>query len=323
MWLTKPNAVPSSVIAQYGPVFEELSWSSVSGGFSGAKVWRGDDAQGMPRFALKQWPAEMSVERLDQIHNWMSEAAHLPFVPSLFSTVEGKAISQHDDSVWDATKWLPGHTCIPAGIKEVENACEAVSEIHRVWSRYTNRAPSPGVQRRIEVLSQWLVNPRTTFSTFPPSLSDLIRRAVNEVERTVPIAREALIPWANVPQLLQPCIRDLRAEHVLFEDARVTGIVDYGAMAVDSPAFDLSRLLGDLVDDNEELFAHGLKKYRECRTAFDCGDRFVRLLDRVGIVCSLMGWLARLSGKSLSHPLENIANRLLHLIVRAEQIESI
>ena len=33
---------------------------------------------------------------------------------------------------------------------------------------------------------------------------------------------------------LQPCLRDARPEHFLFEGDRLTGLVDFGAMGVDS-----------------------------------------------------------------------------------------
>jgi homoserine kinase type II len=322
MWLANQDKIPASVLKLYGPVFQELNWVPVSGGFSGASVWRGDDAQGKPRFALKQWPVETAVARLAQIHGWMRDAAHLPFVPSLFSTAEGAAIAQQDERIWDATMWLAGQPRIPACKTEVESACAAVAEIHVAWSRHAGHSSSVGVQRRIDVLSQWLANPTARLSAFQTSLDHLVQRAVKELARIAPLALRALLPWENVPQLLQPCIRDLRAEHVLFVDERVTGIIDYGAMAVDTPVFDLARLLGDLVGDNEELFAQGLNKYRECRPTFAFSDRFVRLLDRVGIVCSLVGWLLRLSNESPALPTENIANRLLHLIVRAEQFKS-
>ena len=41
---------------------------------------------------------------------------------------------------------------------------------------------------------------------------------------------------------VQPCLRDARPEHFLFEGDRLSGLVDYGAMGVDSVAGDLARL---------------------------------------------------------------------------------
>ena len=121
--------------------------------------------------------------------------------------------------------------------------------------------------------------------------------------------------------LLHPCIRDLRGEHVLYVGEHVTGIVDYGAMDIDSPALDLARLLGDLVGENEQLMGVGLDKYRQFRSNFDIGDGLIQLLDRTGVVCSIIGWFARLSKKQLQIPVESVKNRLTSLVARAEQFK--
>ncbi len=44
---------------------------------------------------------------------------------------------------------------------------------------------------------------------------------------------------------LQPCLRDARADHFLFEQERLTGIIDFGAMDNECVAGDLARLLGE------------------------------------------------------------------------------
>ncbi len=322
MWIAKQE-IPGTILAMYGPAFEELRWFPVSGGFSGARVWRGDDAGGVPRLALKQWPTETTPERLTQIHDWMSQAAHLPFVPSAISTLDGTTTAQYDNRIWDATEWLLGHPCIPAGKSLVESACSSVAELHACWSHSTTHSLSPGIKRRIEVLSHWNSSSHPSAATDDGNWSHLFQLSLPALQRMVPIALHMLSPLENAALQLQTCIRDLRGEHVLFEETRVTGIVDYGALAIESPAFDLARLLGDLVGEDSELFALGLKKYRDARPSFECSDRFVRLLDRVGVVCSLIGWVSRFECKTPVTPTTRIADRLLHLIVRAEQMKSL
>lgn len=323
MWFAKlQERVHEPILAQYGDTFENLNWVPVAGGFSGARVWRGDDPDGIPRYALKHWPFEVKIERLSQIHEWMSDASHLPFVPQVLSTVDGDKSTRHGGRLWDATNWLQGQSRLPANRKEVESACETVAKLHMAWVRYAETSISPGVQRRLDVLTHWLVKPSVSFAPLQSDMLTLIGEGVKVVNQNAAAALEALLPWAEVTQKIQPCIRDLRGEHVLFEGQRVTAIVDYGAMGRDSPAFDLARLLGDLVGEDQELFALGLKKYRECQRALDFSDRFVRLLDRVGVVCSILGWFARLSTEIDALSLDFIANRMRHLIVRAEQFKS-
>jgi homoserine kinase type II len=126
-----------------------------------------------------------------------------------------------------------------------------------------------------------------------PELDPLLRHAVGVAARAAPRAVEALRVWEHREFLLHPCVRDLRGEHVLLSAGVVTGIIDYGAAAVDHAATDLARLLPDFAGDTS-LFAAGLNAYRAARPAFDAPDDFVRLLADTGAVCSVLGWLVRL-----------------------------
>ena len=51
---------------------------------------------------------------------------------------------------------------------------------------------------------------------------------------------------------LQPALRDARPEHFLFEDDRLSGLVDFGAMGVESVAADLARLIGEWFDGDPD-----------------------------------------------------------------------
>jgi homoserine kinase type II len=65
------------------------------------------------------------------------------------------------------------------------------------------------------------------------------------VRRLAPRLREELRESAAREVPLQPCLRDARPEHFLFDTGRLTGLVDLGAMGVESVAADLARLLAD------------------------------------------------------------------------------
>ena len=64
---------------------------------------------------------------------------------------------------------------------------------------------------------------------------------------------------------LQPCLRDARPEHFLFEGDRVTGLVNFGAMGVDCVAGDLARLMGDWLDGDPSARAEALAAYERIR----------------------------------------------------------
>ena len=134
---------------------------------------------------------------------------------------------------------------------------------------------------------------------------------------------EALRPWARYSFALQPCVRDLRGEHVLFEASQITGIIDFGALAVDHPAGDLARLLNDFSASDTTLFSAGLKSYR-AGGILAVPEEFVHLLTDSGTVCSVIGWLIRLTVRR--DPVSEIAktaSRLEQLVACIEQFRHI
>jgi homoserine kinase type II len=152
------------------------------------------------------------------------------------------------------------------------------------------------VINRIRVLREWTGSHGVPAPAdhLPPALNSLLARAAETVAGATPVALRALAPWEGVRLPVHPCVRDLRGDHVLFQGGAVTGIVDFGAAALDSPAIDLARLLGDFAGDDADRFRGGLNAYRAGGGILDEPDDFVRILDRAGVVCSLIGWLARL-----------------------------
>ena len=316
-----PDQPPASVLEHFDPHARGLTWTRASGGFSGAHVWRGDDTT--PRVALKAWPPNISSERLLQIHAWMTAARQLSFVPNVLPGVGGRTVFAHDGIVWDCCEWMPGESRLAPTAEEVAAACEAVARIHSAWAELAPvRGPSPGVRNRLRALAENDPLLRAGPNALPPvsaRLDPLLRRAVAVAARAAPRVVEALRPWEHHAFALQPCVRDLRGEHVLFSARAVTGIIDFGAAAVDHPAGDLARLLDDFAGADDALFDRGLAAYRIPRPSFDAPDDFVRLLARAGAVCSVLGWLVRLVVRR--EPVTNeaaIGARLSRLVARGE-----
>lgn len=312
---------PQPILKRYTPAIEGLRWHGVAGGFSGARVWRGDDESGSPAFALKQWPPEMTAERLLRIHFWMTRAAHLAFVPAILRAADGNTVVTHDGRAWDVTRWMPGAPRESPGAADVEAACAAVARLHAVW-RTTDRAPCPGVLARLRLLRDWLASPASPDSTpaLPPSLLPLLRHASQLVTKAAPAAVRALEPWATVPVRVQPCLRDLRAEHVLFTEGAVAGIIDFGATAEDHPAVDLARLLGEYSAADATLFEVGLRAYRSAGGELDSSDDFVRLLAHTGALGSAVMWLFRLALNRQTYPaMDAVEARIRSLIRRIEE----
>ncbi len=64
---------------------------------------------------------------------------------------------------------------------------------------------------------------------------------------------------------LQPCLRDARPEHFLFEGDRVTGLVNFGAMGVDCVAGDLARLMGEWLEGDASARVEAMASYERIR----------------------------------------------------------
>jgi hypothetical protein len=307
-----------TVLAHFAPHTDGLTWTRAGGGFSGARVFRG--TADTPRVALKEWPPGTSPERVRQIHTWLARAAHLPFVPTVFPGAGRHTVFAGGDRVWDCCRWMLGAPRTTPTVEEVTRACEAVARLHNAWAAEAEVGPCPGVQNRLRALAEnesLLAAGPGALLPVSPLLDPLLRRAVFVAARAAPRATRELRPWAEHPFTLHPCVRDLRADHVLFSDGRV-GIIDFGAMAVDHPAVDITRLLGDFA--SPALFASGLNAYRSARTGFDTPDEFVGLLARAGAVCSVLGWLVRLVVRRDPVPDPSAtALRLASLITRAEE----
>lgn len=316
--MTNSPQPPLSVLDRDRFCLTGLHWTPVLGGFSGAAVWRGDMAD-QPLFALKAWPLDITAPRLREIHGWMAQAAHVSFVPGVIATTDGCSVVVEDGRVWDVTRWMPGTPRTAATVSDVETACEAVARLHAAWAPI-KLGPCPGVLNRLRVLADWMTTPELQPHD-PPSL---LERADAVVRRHAPAVARSLLPWSQANLPLGPCIRDLRGEHVLYTGNAVTGLVDYGAMALDHPAVDLARLLGDLAGENVERFSGGLRAYRRAGGMLAMPDELVRVLDRSGAVCSVIGWLVRLLIQQRTFGDRTaIMARLTELIARVENFPHI
>lgn len=309
---------PIAVRAHFAPHTDGLTWHRVPGGFSGACVYRGGDS-----LALKLWPQGTTPERVRQIHEWLALVEHLPFVPNVVRGASG-SVAIEREQVWDCCRWMPGAPRANPTAAEVRASCELVARLHEAWSTDAQRGPCPGVANRLRILNESEALLRGGAGALPrvhPQLDPILRRAVEALLSIAPRAVRALEPWVRHTFAIHPCVRDLRAEHVLFDGDKVSAIIDYGAGAVDHASVDLARLLGDYAGEDDALFAAGMSAYRAARPAFDAPDEFVRLLARSGVVCSVARWVVRLAEhrEPVSEPAV-ICSRLVQLLTRLAQI---
>ena len=150
---------------------------------------------------------------------------------------------------------------------------------------------------------------------------------VREFERLAPSVLPRLQEIATQPTTLQPCLRDIWHDHVLFVGDHVSGIVDYDAMQHESPAGDIARLLGSLVGNCRDSWQRGLRAYQSQRPltdadldrieAFDLGNTLLsglqwarwicvegkRFPDMPAVLRRMHHWKGRIQGRSSTNRL--------------------
>lgn len=247
-----------------------------AGGLSGARLWRFRSEQGP--LVLRAWPPHGPDRgHLEQVHRWLAQAGDLGFLPVPIADLAGATLQDHQGQLWELSPWMPGaaEMARPPAIGRVRSAFAALGALHQRLAAGQREGVSPGLAHRLA------------------EVAGLARGGLDELERAIgrapglpsDPARMSALRWltlarAVAPRLveplreaasrvvpLQPCLRDARPEHFLFEGDRVTGLVDFGAMGVDCVAGDLARLAGEWLDPegDSSLRAEALAAYERVR----------------------------------------------------------
>jgi homoserine kinase type II len=296
-----------------------------AGGFSGARVWRVADR------CLRAWPPDESFPaRLDLIHDLMTQAREsgLTFVPRLELTADLSSRAEHRGRWWELAEWLPGRADYhdrPSGTR-LEAACVGLARLHLTWCGGLRPAtgPCPAVGRRLDTLRTWqhlrdggwdaLASASRSDPLYP-----LIERAAAVLARRLCSVPAWLASWTERKWQLQPCLCDVWHDHLLFEDDRLTGLVDYGSIKLDHVAVDLARMLGSLVADDEDGWRGGLAAYRGVRQLAAEEADLARALDRTGTVLGVANWLRWLcADRRAFADRAAVAQRLGTLVTRME-----
>jgi homoserine kinase type II len=290
------------------------------GGFSGALVWR-LTTSGVS-FCLRAGSLSETAAHLRQRHALMACARDdgLPFVPRVLAAASGDSLVERAGRCWEVMDWMPGQADFsscpsPARLRA---AAAALARLHRAWqTERPTLGPCPAVERRLEVARAWnpssLADPPTH-----PLLDDLVTRARRALSRRLE-ELPRLRPWQQFHVPLQPCLRDVWHDHLLFEGEVLSGLVDYAAVGVDSVAADLARMVGSLIGDDDKGWGIALEAYRAERPLSENEEHLARILDRTGVIGGLVHWLRRLSNPGQSLPdVSLVARRMEDLVRRVE-----
>jgi homoserine kinase type II len=275
-------------------------------GFSGARIWRVESA-GKP-FALRRWPrGGMTAARLAEVHAFQRRLATAGCpVPSPLQARDGQSIAELGEFLWELTSWMPGiadYHDHPTPEK-LQAAFQTLATIHNA-----SDGSSPGKRRdNCPVGSSAALEKRyAQLDAFLQSgavnLLAAIDEAQNDVERASALAALRLAselapgPWSELRSLrheiffLTWCLRDVWHDHILFTGERVTGVIDFGAAAVDTPVCDIARLLGSMAGDDADRRRFAVMAYETIRPLWPVERDAIVHFDSSGVVLSALNWI--------------------------------
>jgi Ser/Thr protein kinase RdoA (MazF antagonist) len=202
----------------------------------------------------------------------LDRAGDLGFLPVPIRALDGSTAVEVDGRLWEVAPWMPGQVepARPPAIGRLRSMFAGLAATHSRFASDPTRGPSPGLAARVADLDRLLLG---EFDAIGQALArsptdprtPLARRWLDRARPLAPRLLGPLRRAASLPSALQPCLRDARPDHFLFEGDRLTGLVDFGAMGWDSVAGDLARLLAEAVGPDRPARAEALAAYGAIR----------------------------------------------------------
>lgn len=332
-----PDTVCKRALSTYpeGSQLTEVESLGCAGGFSGARLWRIRTAR--DSLCLRRWPLESpTVEELQFIHAVLEHVFQSGYrlVPRALRNKSQQTFTQQGGYLWELTPWLPGRADDRKAPSETRfrAAMVALAEFHLAAAIYPLDAPrvasSSSIMRRRQQLHCWLQGDleRLAEAVRPEAWPELDGLARTILAVVPDVALSVLGVLEHVMELrvpLQPCVGDIWYDHVLFEGATVTGLIDFGAMRVDNVACDVARLLGSVAEEQSELWRVGLEAYQSVRPLSDSELQLVTAFDRGHVVMSGLNWVDWIYRQG--RVFENhsaIPHRLAEIVRRLETLAS-
>lgn len=301
-----------------GPSAEPISWSAASGGLSEASVWRVQ--RGETAYAVRRWWTGIDPRYVAWIGTTLRGVvtSGLNFVAA--PVEEGDAWPMVDASSgrWEAAPWKPGADLAetPGRGFAIAASIEGLAEFHR---RMRNRGDYPSAAR--SAFAERANQLRSMPAPRPPS-HHAVAEAFPELPRIAGLlpaaadrARTLLSPWIEAATPLQPIHGDARPDHFLVTGRELTGLIDFGAMRVDTPLADVARLAGELAAGDAACRDALVEAYAvAARKAID--RRAVAALDLSGAVLSGANWLRWLSQPGADRDPQLLRQRLRSILSR-------
>jgi homoserine kinase type II len=298
-----------------------------AGGLSGARLWRFHASGG--RFAARLWPLEGPARAgLERIHGWIAEAAVTGIVPIPLPARDGSTVQEHVGRLWELVPWMPGvpeKSESPSAARRA-SALRALAAFHQSLAHHAIQGLSLGLERRCnelhalaETSARNLARSLAPFRSDP--LFDLAMRWLDRAVQCAPATLASMRHAATQSVALQPCLRDLRPDHLLFEGDRLTALVDFGAMDFESVAADLARLLLEWIGPDRTQWGDAIAVYSSHRPLSPFEIVLIDLFARSAAVLGGGRWVRWhfLEGRTFNDP-EAVREGLGRCLTRLEDL---
>lgn len=228
----------------------------------------------------------------------MRECDDFAIVPVPERTLDGRTFAAAGGRLWELARWLPGRPSPPSPVnpRHVRIGFDAIARIHRRLEHAATAGPSPGLGKRERELHEFqgamhqlyeqfiMKNAQGVERDLALQWLDHARRECRAIDREVGRA-------ARSQTALQPCLRDLRHAHLLFDGEELTGLVDFGAMGIDSVAGDLARLFGDWFANDRQARWDALAAYEAVRPLSTVEQALIAAFERANSLLIGAQWV--------------------------------
>ncbi len=299
-WEATLDAVLARYPADCQPTAVEFLGSG--GGLSGARIWRLQTSRG--KLGLRLWPRHaITPQRLAWIQSvaWHAHVRGFSHLPSPVANRRGEGCVVQAGEIWSLETWLAGEadSAGPPSPGRIAAALQALAHYHRATFDYSpctaSQGPSPNALRRLGQLREAVRIALFQLGSLTPAAgqADWHEAARAWCELLPALAPRVIGQLEDAAQplfRLQPCLRDIWREHVLFVGNDVTGIVDLGAMRMDHPATDIARLLASYAVDDSALWSQGIAAYVVYQPLEDVELQLIAALDAASSLLIPWNW---------------------------------
>lgn len=267
----------------------------VSAGLSGAMIWRCQMNNIL--WALRRWPPEFPRDRLQWIHEILRALpSHLP-IPRPLLADQGTSFVECHGHVWSVEPWLPGQADFHRQPTDdrLAAAMRALGEFHNAVRRWASDVRQiPAIVDRMGAIDfhrRQLPRYRESMKQQTEPLAVHCRWILRECELRLDSLRRELHSVSTERAVLVPAIRDIWHDHLLYQQDCVSGVIDFGAMRPDSPATDVSRLVGSLIGDNPGRWQFAIDAYRAVVPFTEDECKWAKTIDSSSVVIAGLNWI--------------------------------